>query len=404
VIVNTHDTNDPVLMFTSISASRENEEEQGDLDFHWYGLDSHQGGTVELHDRLGQDDHNVAALFQLENGQALVVYARHNDDMHTYSRLSAAHDPGNWSEVRTYEGTAKATYNNLLTAGVGPEKKLHNFSRLQGWDPNFLIYDDRSGSWQYGGRLLNSEGRPYLKYAGSEDGTRIHVVATDQHPRKFDNSIYHGIMDGKVLVDSMGNILDHDLRDQEAIEPTALTVVFKGDPDNVAWMADVEIDDNDQPVIAFSVQKDGRGKPRSDGGFDHRYHLARYGLSGWQQHEIAYAGQRLYAGEDDYTGLVAIDPEDVNFLIISTNADPESGEPLISGADQKRHYELYEGQSMDGGKTFSWHALTRNSTVDNIRPVIPAWESDQRIVLWMRGSYATFRDFDTQIVGVIQDR
>jgi len=308
VIVNTHDTNEPVLMFTSVSASREIEEEQGDLDFHWYGLDSRQGGVTELHDRLGQDDHNVAALFQLENGQTLAAYARHNKDIITYSRLSAAQDPGNWSEVITYEGMAKATYNNLLTAGVGAENKLHNFSRTRGWDPNFLIYDGRSGSWEYGGRLLNSEGRPYLNYAGNEDGTKIHVVATDQHPRKFDNSIYHGIMDGKALVDSMGNILDHDLSDQDAVEPTALTVVFNGDPDNVAWMADVEIDDNDQPVIAFSVQKDGRGKPRGDGGFDHRYHLARYGPSGWQQHEIAYAGQRLYAGEDDYTGVVAIDP------------------------------------------------------------------------------------------------
>jgi hypothetical protein len=404
VIVNTYHPNEPVLMFTAVSASNEIESEQGDLDLYWYGLGGRQRGVVELHDRLGQDDHNVAALFQLQDGKTLAVYARHNKDNNTYSRLSAQNNPANWSEAGIYEGAAKATYNNLLTAGIGAEKKLLNFSRMQGWDPNFLVYDDRSGSWQYGGRLLNSEGRPYLHYAGSADGTRIHVVATDQHPRNFDNSIYHGVMDGSTLFDSKGKVLDKDLSDQDAVEPAALTVVFEGDADNVAWMADVEIDDNDQPVIAFSVQKDGRGKPQGSGGLDHRYHLARLGPAGWQQHEIAYAGERLYAREDDYTGLVAIDPEDVNHLVISTNADPVTGAPLISGADHKRHYEIFAGDSSDDGRTFVWQALTRNSTVDNIRPIIPAWESDRRVLLWMRGTYTTYTDFDTQIVGVIQTR
>jgi len=404
VIVNTHDANNPVLMFTAVSASSDEEAEQGDLDFYWYGLNSRQGDVVELHDRLGQDDHNVAALFQLPNGKTLAAYARHNKDMNTYSRLSDPGDPAVWSKASVYAGEARATYNNLLTAGAGGEKKLLNFSRLQGWDPNFLVYDDDSGGWAYGGRLLNSEGRPYLKYTGSSDGTKIHVVATDQHPRNADNSIYHGVTDGRVLLDTNGKVLDHDLSDQDAVEPTALTVVYEGDADNVAWMADVETDTDGQPVIAFSVQKDGRGLPQGSGGFDHRYHLARPGVDGWRQHEIAYAGERLYPREDDYTGLVAIDPEDANHLVISTNADPVSGAPLISSADGQRHYEIFEGKSHDGGESFAWQALTRNSTVDNIRPIIPAWQSDRRVVLWLRGSYTTYTDFDTQVVGVVQTR
>ena len=97
-----------------------------------------------------------------------------------------------------------------------------------------------------------------MKYHGNADGSKIHVVATDQHPRDFDNSIYHGIMDGQALYDSYGNMLDPDLSDQDAVQPKALTEVFKGDADNVAWMADVAVDENDQHVIAFSVQNDGR--------------------------------------------------------------------------------------------------------------------------------------------------
>jgi len=97
VIGNTHDAGDPVLMFTAVSASLSDEKEQGDLDFYWYGLSSEQGGVVELHDRLGQDDHNVAALFQLPNGQTLAAYARHNKDTNTYSRLSNHDNPAVWS-------------------------------------------------------------------------------------------------------------------------------------------------------------------------------------------------------------------------------------------------------------------------------------------------------------------
>jgi hypothetical protein len=100
------------------------------------------------------------------------------------------------------------------------------------------------------------------------------------------------------------------------------TRVFAGDPDNVAWMTDIEVDGEDRPVIAFSVQKDGRDKPQHEGGLDLRYRYARWDGEGWRADEIAYAGERLYPGEDDYSGLATIDPQDTRVLYISTNADP----------------------------------------------------------------------------------
>jgi len=403
-IVDTEHPNGPVLMFSSISASKVDSIEQGDLDFHRYGLNSGEAGVVELYDRLGQDDHNVAALFQEEDGRVVALFSRHGSDRLTHVMRSDPHDPVFWGEMDVFEDEAGVTYHNLLTAGEGPDRKLYDFSRTRGWNPNFLVLDSPEAGWRYGGRLLKSEGRPYMKYHNSQDGSKIHIVATDQHPRDFDNSIYHGVMDGRSLVDSFGRLLDEDLSDDNAVTPSELSLVFQGDPDNVAWMADVGVDDHDQPVIAFSVQKDGRDLPPKNGGLDHRYHLARLTDSGWQQHEIAYAGERLYPFEDDYTGLVAIDPEDENRLVISTDADPDTGDALISSADMKRHYELYEGVSTDGGVSFEWTALTMNSTMDNIRPIIPAWEGEQRVVLWMRGTYTSYTDFDTQVVGVLQTR
>jgi len=401
-IVDTANPHEPILMFTAISAAESPGPESGDLDLHWLGLDSFSKGSVELHNTLEQDDHNVAALRSLPDGRVLAAYAKHGTDRRVRTRISEAGRPAIWQKEQVYIEEAGVTYNNLLTAG--PERSLLNFSRSRGWNPNFLVLDRESDSWVYGGRLLASQGRPYMKYTNSLDGSRIHVVATDQHPRDFDNSIYHGVMDGRVLMDSFGKVLDNDLSDQDAAVPTDLSVVFQGDADNVAWMADVETDNQDQPVIAFSVQKDGRGLPPRQGGRDHRYHLARLLDGAWVQHEIAYAGERLYAFEDDYTGLVAIDPHDPDYLVISTNAHPDTGEPLVSNADGKRHYELFEGTSKDDGASFRWRALTQNSSVDNIRPIIPRWDSDRRIVLWMRGTYRSYTDWDTQIVGLIQKR
>ncbi len=404
VIVDPSHPDGPMLMFTAISASKSDSTEMGDLDFYWYGLESEKMGSMEFYNQFGQDDHNVAALYQKPNGEVLALYSRHGSDNLIHIRTSVSQRPDLWGDAMEYQELAGVTYNNLLTVGSGDTKRLLNFSRSRGWNPNFIQMDFTTGEWSYGGRLLNSEGRPYMKYAGNIDGSLIHVVATDQHPRNFDNSIYHGVMDGSILMDSFGQVVDSNLSDDEAAVPTQLTRVFEGNADNVAWMADVAVDQNDQPVIAFSVQKDGRDLPPNQGGLDHRYHLARFLDGQWVQHEIAYAGERLYPFEDDYTGLVAIDPQDVNRVVISTNADPVTGEPLISLADQKRHYEIFEGSSTNEGLSFTWTPLTKNSSVDNLRPIIPAWESDSRAVLWLRGSYSSYTDFNTQVVGVVQNR
>ena len=76
---------------------------------------------------------------------------------------------------------------------------------------------------------------------------------------------------------------------------------------------------------------------------------------------MAFAGTRLYAGEDDYTGLAAIDPDDPDVVFVSTDADPETGMPLVSNADGQRHHESFRGQSADGGRSWTWRAITRNS-------------------------------------------
>jgi hypothetical protein len=119
---------------------------------------------------------------------------------------------------------------------------------------------------------------------------------------------------------------------------------------------------------------------------------------------MGYAGTRLYAGEDDYTGLAAIDPQDPEVVVISTNADPVTGVPLVSKADGKRHWELFRGRTEDGGAKWKWEAITRDSTRDHLRPVIPSNPGGKRIVLWLAGDFTSYTNYRLNVCGRVEER
>ncbi len=180
---------------------------------------------------------------------------------------------------------------------------------------------------------------------------------TDDHPRAYDNSIYHGFICGQQVFKSDKTPLA-DGKDQllHPRSPQDFTEVFHGSADQVAWINDIRMDREGRPYLGFSVQVnsgDVRTK-QGQGGSDHRYYQARWDGAKWTCHEIAYAGTKLYAGEDDYTGLVALHPYDPDLVVISTNVDPLSGHPLVSLQDGNRHWELYRGSTKDDGVTWQW--------------------------------------------------
>src|SRR5262249_4041582 len=54
----------------------------------------------------------------------------------------------------------------------------------------------------------------------------------------------------------------------------------------------------------------------------------------------------------------------------------------------------------DGGATWSWNPITYNSTIDNIRPIVPKWDGQHTALLWMRGTYSTYNIYNMAIVGL----
>lgn len=268
-----------------------------------------------------------------------------------------------------------------------PDGRLYNFFRGFSHDPNYMYSDDGGERWTYGGRLLRGRDgySPYLKYAFDNEGT-IHFIATEDHPRNYDNSIYHGFLrDGRIHHTDGRVITELSSSTEAPLASWEMTKVFQGDPDNVAWIIDIELDGRDRPYIVFSVQKDGRGLPPRQGGMDLRYYYGRWDGGAWRVHEMAHAGTRLYPFEDDYSGLAALHPGDPNTVFISADAGPATGEPLISSADGKRHYEIFRGVTADGGAHWRWRPITANSAADNLRPLVPKWNDARTALVWMRG-------------------
>ncbi|MBZ5513629.1 MAG: BNR repeat-containing protein [Acidobacteriia bacterium] len=382
----------------------------GNVEVSVYDIATGRADHAVLDRHFEEDDHDAPAFLALPDGRYLAVYTKHGVERRISYRFSPPGEPLTWGDAQVFDtpGTEKnfagdnATYSNLFRL---PDGRIYDFFRGIGHEPNYIYSDDDGKTWAYGGHVLRGKGgySPYLKYAF--DGKRtIHFIATEDHPRNYDNSIYHGfVRDGKMHGSDGKVIAKLSTSTEASLAAWDLTKVYQGDPDNVAWTVDIELDDYERPYIAFSVQKDGRGLPPRQGGMDLRYDYGRWDGTQWHVHEMAYAGTRLYPYEDDYSGLVALDPQDPDTVFISTNADPATGTPLISPADGRRHYEIFRGETSDRGAHWHWLPITANSTVDNLRPLVPKWKDARTALVWMRGpSYTNYHgNWTTAVVAVI---
>ena len=347
--------------------------------------------SAEADRRAWLDDHNAPALIERRDGRILAVYCQHGRESRIYYRVSK--EPGDirfWNPERVFEPSAssRVTYSNLHRVG----SRIYNFFRGldNSYKPSYIYSDDEGESWRTGHILIHVPAqfrhRPYVRYASDGRGT-VHLFYTEGHPRDFNNSVYHVYLrDGK-LYRSDGTALAR-LEDGLA-SPDAGTRIFSGDAGNVAWTSDIHVDAEGRPVVVYSVQKDGAGKPPGQGGEDHRYRYARWEGGRWRDEEIAFAGRRLYPGEDDYTGNICLDPRNPEVVYASTSVDPATGQGLAEG-----RYQIFRGER--AGK-WRWRQMTDTRDQDNIRPVAPL--GARGVLLWLRGKMTTYTDYRFAVMG-----
>ena len=394
-IIDTTDPAQPLLLASTVSAGTGSE--AGDVDLLWRNLASGQHGDFELANQFEQDDHDSAALYRRPDGRYLAMYSRHGTDTFTRWRISTnPRDPTAWGPEQTLTNGAGTTYNNVyhLPGDNGGQGRTYNFTRATNYDPTVQVSTNQGTSWTAAGKLLTEGGssdRPYVRYAASDE--RIFVLTTDRHPRNFANSIYSGYVQNGVLYRMDGSVADASVLDASGVAPATLTPVFAngstfgGTVMNRAWTTNLEVDATGNPVGIFTARA-------NDSDLDHRFFYSRFDGREWHVNEIAKAGGYLYAAENDYTGLASIDPDNPNVVYLSTKIDPRTQAGTAK-------YELYKGFTADFGGSWAWTPLTVGSTVDNLRPVVPKWNGDSTAVLWMRGTYSTYTNWDTELVGMV---
>ncbi len=397
---------------------------EGDIDISSWNIKTGEVKTQLMDEKFNSDDHAEPALLKLDDGRILAAWSSHgnafdksrNGKMY-YAKTKSGSDITNWEPTKTNE-PRHGCYNNLykLSAENG---RIYNFSRSIGYNPNWYYSDDNGESFKYGGRFIiwkfdpkdpkktpMDGNRPYAKYI-SDGVSKIHFTVTEDHPRAYDNSIYYGYMkDGKMFKSGDVEVCKLSQTNDAGPKPTEFTRIFEGDADNVAWTMEMNLDKSGNPVVIFSVQKD-HGYLRHLRGHethDLRYFYARFDGTNWHVNQMAFAGTALYLTEADYTGLCAIDPQNVNVVYISTSSDPVTNKPLLSTKDGLRHYEIFKGTTNDLGKTWAWEAVTKNSNCDNIRPIIPIPDGKEKaptVLLWLRGKLTTFIDYKLDIAGKV---
>jgi hypothetical protein len=350
-----------------------------------------------------KDDHNNPALLKLADGRILAAYSKHHLENKWYWRVAEVLDRGKpsqrlqWGAEQSIDVPAKNTYCNLFQLS-DEGGRIYNFTRTIGFKPNIQFSSDNAATWTGPFELMrfaDSGTRPYVKYA-SNGKDRIDFFYTDAHPRdEKNNSVYHLYYRGGSFYKSDGTrIKTIEQLKRSPMVPSDGTRIYDGSaPSGRGWVWDLEYDSAGNPVGAFINSMDG------DAGNDLRYRYARWdaGKKTWLQVQIAFAGPHIYVPENHYAGGISIDPDDVNRVYISTNVNPADGKPGMLGC-----YQIYEGKTADSGATWTWKQMTFDNDRDNLRPFVPGNHGHKTCVIWFRGRYNTYTDFQTEIVGVIE--
>ena len=366
------------------------------------------------------DDHNNPGLLSKQDGKLLAVYSRHLSDQYFAYRLSSSTNPvssADWgAEQHIANSGAAMTYANpfQLSSESG---KIYNFCRNTNYNPTVYTSVDSGTNWSAPQILIKAgtgSTRPYVKYS-CDYTNRIEFLYTDGHPREvISNSLYHlyyqtntfSKTDGTFVKNYSGLPILHDSGERGSVIYQYSTAA-QSDPNQWiprgrSWCWEIASQTNGQPACVFSVMVSNvMGTTQ---GTDDRiyYYYARWTGAAWQKRFIAQAGKPLYAAENDYAGGICLDPTDVNTIYISSDAlnpfdlTQTTNVPLRAG----NRYEIWRGNTTDGGLTFAWSQITSNSSLDNIRPYIPRRNGGEQCLLWLRGTYASYTSYALSIVGL----
>ncbi|MCB0685089.1 MAG: BNR-4 repeat-containing protein [Saprospiraceae bacterium] len=358
------------------------------------GVKDLHSGVIQsfvLHDSLEIDDHNVPSILILPDARLMVFYNEHNGNV--YMRKSKfPEDISVWEDekiVCNESDTYRYCYSNpvmlqkennriyLVGRKVGPTASFEHW-----W--HYLKYSDDEGiTWSQEVILLDNEGRknpPYLKIA-TDHQRRIDFLFTDGHPKIGpDVSTYHMYFEHDSFFQTNGNFI-RTIKSLPILIK-AVDKIYDAGPTQVrSWIWDIALKDG-VPFITYA---------RFPSEHNHIYHYAFWEKDHWQDYEVVNSGgwmpslrQGDVVREAHYSGGIVLDPQHPDQLYLSRD---------IYGKFEMEH-RVFQAEN-------HWESelLTNNSHENNVRPyVVYGSPADRIFLMWMRGNYRHYTEFDTQII------
>jgi hypothetical protein len=358
----------------------------------------------------GADDHNAPAFVVRPDGKYVALYTGHNNDDYSFWRI---YDPvtDTWSDEQAFDWNTQpggadfpTTYSNPYY--LAAENRLYNFSRGNGHGgQNIMLSTNLGDAWSYGGQLTTNGNigyvNGYFKYSGN-GVDRVDFICTEYHPDDFNTSIYHGYVSNGMTFRSDGTLVDGNIFDKIASTPQSYTPVFlantvlpAGQTNYRCWNDDVQHypDGTVACIISARVNNNVSGGDTTNNP-DHSFFYCRYDRTNWHATYLGRAGAKLFDTQVDYVGLGCLNPNDPNTIYVSFPYDPRDNVTFLGV------HEIFKGTTTDHGLTWTWTPITRNSTRDNLRPIMPAWDENDNVLLWYRGNYTSL-SFDSAVVGIV---
>ncbi len=358
-----------------------------------------------LYTKLEIDDHDNPAFLELPDHSILTQYTWHGGSKNGMGVIQNTTAPS--SDIATFSDPfvfkpqtpellqkfVRETYTYANPFMLSNENnKIYSFGRWIGFKPNFITSTDNGKTWSdpeviITSKELNTNNRPYVKYF-SDGKSRIHLIFTDGHPNVEPvNSVYYCYYEN----DAFWRIDGTKIADinQLPFHPSDASVIYKATPETgKAWIFDIVTDKKGYPVVAYT---------RYPTNLEHQYHYAVYDGEKWVDHPIINSGKWFpqtpegkKEREENYSGGLTIDPLNPSVIYFSHEIN--------------HVFEISKGVTKDMGATWQITPVTRNSSYDNVRPVIPRYKKkgDKNILLWMQNKkYVHYTDYDTSILYTI---
>lgn len=366
-------------------------------------LDFRSGKIVkkELYYELEIDDHDNPAFLELDDGRILSQYTWHGGTPKGMGVIQNITDESNDIEsfsaplvFKPYdkelvEKYIKQTYTYANPFRLTAERnRLYSFGRWIGYKPNMITSTDNGKTWSapkivVTSKQLDVNNRPYAKYY-SDGNSKIHMIFTDGHPNVEPlNSVYYCYYENYAFWRADGSRIC--TVDQLPFYPEDASLVYRATAaTGKAWIFDIAIDKKGRPVVAYTRYPTNR---------EHLYYYAVYDKGKWEDHFLVNSGpwfpedeEGKTQREENYSGGITLDPADPSTLYFSHR---------VNGV-----FELSKATTRNLGKTWKISAITRNSALNNVRPVVPRYKekSAPTVLLWMQfRRYMHYTDYDSRI-------